>query len=80
MVSFLFVKKIINDKKNIVIEIIGDSADLITPVIDKMREIGYHLSSVKIRNVGKVALFMLISNIQFEKSLYMVFKVVHENR
>lgn len=42
--SDVIFKKIINDKKNIVIEIIGDSVDLITPVINKMREIGYKVS------------------------------------
>lgn len=31
-------------KKNIVIEIIGDSYEAITPVIDKMRDAGYNIS------------------------------------
>ena len=33
----------INERKNIVIEIIGDNKDVITPVIDKMKEIGYEV-------------------------------------
>jgi hypothetical protein len=40
----LILKESINEKKNIVIEIIGDSAEVITPVIDKMKEIGYDVS------------------------------------
>jgi len=39
-----------------------------------------HLSSAKIRNVGKVSLFMQIFNVLNEKSLCMVFKVVQQNR
>lgn len=37
-------KESIEAKKNIVIEIIGDSYEAITPVIDKMRESGYDIS------------------------------------
>lgn len=37
-------KESIEAKKNIVIEIIGDSYEAITPVIDKMREAGYDVS------------------------------------
>ena len=37
-------KESIEAKKNIVIEIIGDSYEAITPVIDKMKESGYDVS------------------------------------
>ena len=40
----LILKESILEKKNIVIEIIGDSAEALTPVIDKMRETGYDVS------------------------------------
>ena len=39
-----------------------------------------HLCSVKVRNFGKVAFFMPISNIQVRKSIHVVFKVVQQNR
>lgn len=42
--THLILKECILEKKNIVIEIIGDSAEAITPVIDKMKEIGYEIS------------------------------------
>ena len=34
----------LGSKKNIVIEIIGDNYDVITPVIDKVKELGYEIS------------------------------------
>lgn len=40
----LILKESINEKKNIVIEIIGDSYEAITPVIDGMKGIGYEIS------------------------------------
>ena len=39
----IILKECILEKKNIVIEIIGDNYDQITPVIDKMKEIGYEV-------------------------------------
>ena len=44
--SDIILRESINDKKNIVIEIIGDSYDLIVPVIEKMKDIGYKLDIV----------------------------------
>lgn len=40
-VSDMILRESISKKKNIVIEIIGDNYDLIAPVIDKMKKIGY---------------------------------------
>ena len=42
--SSLILQESINSKKNIVIEIIGDSQEVITPVIDGMKSIGYEIS------------------------------------
>ena len=39
--SDMILRESIDSKKNIVIEIIGDNYNLIIPVIDKMKEIGY---------------------------------------
>jgi len=41
-------EKSINERKNIVIEIIGDSKEVITPVIDKMIEIGYKVELIPV--------------------------------
>ena len=42
--SDLVLKESLSEKKNIVIEIIGDSKETITPVIDGMRKLGYDVS------------------------------------
>lgn len=49
LASDLILQGSFNEKKNIVIEIIGETTNLITPVIDKMTEIGYkvHLRYVE---------------------------------
>jgi hypothetical protein len=44
--SDIILRESINDKKNIVIEIIGDGYDQIVPVIEKMKDIGYKLDIV----------------------------------
>lgn len=44
LASDMILRESIENKKNIVIEIIGDNYDVITPVIDKMKEIGYEVS------------------------------------
>lgn len=44
LASDLILRESISAKKNIVTEIIGDNAATITPVIDKMKEIGYGIS------------------------------------
>ncbi|MEK7601027.1 MAG: hypothetical protein AAB480_00655 [Patescibacteria group bacterium] len=44
--SDMILRESINEKKNIVIEIIGDNYDLIVPVIEKMKDIGYKLDIV----------------------------------
>jgi len=44
LASDLILRACIEAKKNIVIEIIGDNEQLITPIIDKMKEIGYNIS------------------------------------
>lgn len=41
-------EKSINERRNIVIEIIGDSLAVIAPVIDKMKEIGYDVEIVPV--------------------------------
>lgn len=43
MASDMILRESLESKKNIVIEIIGDSYEVITPVIDKMKEIGYEI-------------------------------------
>lgn len=40
----LILRECISEKKNIVIEIIGDSKELIDPVLDGMKKIGYDIS------------------------------------
>jgi hypothetical protein len=42
--SDMILKQAISENRNIVIEIIGDNYDQITPVIDKMKGIGYNVS------------------------------------
>lgn len=44
LASDMILRESIENKKNIVIEIIGEREDLITPVINKMKEIGYDVS------------------------------------
>lgn len=44
LASDLILQESIRAKKNIVTEIIGDNAAMLTPVIDKMEEIGYKIS------------------------------------
>lgn len=44
MASDMILRESINGKKNIVIEIIGESADLITPFIDSIKDSGYEIS------------------------------------
>lgn len=44
LASDLILQESIHSKKNIVAEIIGDNAAMITPVIDKMEKIGYKIS------------------------------------
>jgi hypothetical protein len=44
MASDMILRESLENKKNIVIEIIGENKDLIDPLINKMKEIGYELS------------------------------------
>src|SRR3990167_3567091 len=44
MASDMILRESLENKKNIVIEIIGDNYDVITPVIDKMKENEYEVS------------------------------------
>jgi len=44
MASDMILRESLEKKKNIVIEIIGENKDLIDPLINKMKEIGYELS------------------------------------
>lgn len=44
MASDMILRESLENKKSIVIEIIGDNYDVITPVIDKMKENGYEVS------------------------------------
>ncbi|MEX0998649.1 MAG: hypothetical protein WD000_01620 [Thermodesulfobacteriota bacterium] len=44
LASDLILKESIREKKNIVIEIIGDNYDIIEPITDKMHGIGYEIS------------------------------------
>jgi len=55
MIMQIILAASIREKKNIVIEIIGDSADIITPIINKMKEIGYYVSGNKINCNPEVA-------------------------
>jgi len=43
MASYMILGESLENRRNIVIEIIGDNYDIITPVIDKMKEKGYEV-------------------------------------
>lgn len=44
MASDMILRETLKSKRNIVIEIIGENKDLIDPLVNKMKEIGYELS------------------------------------
>jgi hypothetical protein len=44
LASNMILKESLAARKNIVIEIIGEKSEMITPVIDKMKEVGYAVS------------------------------------